>query len=222
MKYTIKILLIGIALVAVGCAGAPDPEPEPERAPEPVVEDPPVEVDLAAENRATAEELRAIVERFQLGPEAPEAYAAAETAFTAAREADEQAPEQAVALYDEASEGYRRVIAEGSRSRADRVRGEVREERDRARSVRAEVAQRQRYDRAEDDLTRAETLLEEEEYEDAFEAYEDAREGFAAAYAAARDQRERALRSLEDLDSSLEDSAERIQRMQDDMEVEDE
>ena len=224
MKRIIKMLSIMAVVVAVGCAGAPDPEPTPEPSPEPVPEATadPVETDLAAPNRATATELRSVVERNNFGPEAPELYAAAETAFNAAEESYDTAPERAVTLYDEASEGYRQVIDQGWRSRAAREREEVHAERDRARSVRAEVAQRERYDRAQADLNRAETLLEEEQYESAFESFGNARRGFNTAYTVAREQRERALRSLEQLDSDLVETASRLERMQQDMEMEDE
>lgn len=223
-------LLLAVVMVVVGCAGAPDPEPEPapEPTPEPeVVEEPeepatPFDPDLAAAARDSATELRTIVERNNFGPEAPEDYAAAEEAFSAAADVYDSDPERSRDLYEDAARGYRTVIDEGARARADRARAAAHEERERARSVRAEVAQRSRYNQAQEDLDQAESLLEQEEYEGAFASFDDARDGFRAAYIAARDQRERALRSLEQLDSDLIDTAGRLERMQDDMEVDNE
>lgn len=221
MRSLWKLLLPLSVLVAVGCAGAPDPEPEPEPTPETETAVP-VETEAAAPHRAEATRLRSIVERNDFGKEAPEEYAAAETAFTAAEEAYGDAPDQAIPLFNDAADGYRAVIARGSSMKAERVRAEVHAERDQAREVRAEVAQRARYEQAEQDLERAETLLEEAEYEDAFVAFEDARGGFSAAYVAAREQRDRARRQLDQLDSDLVETSGRLERMQQDMEANDE
>ncbi|TVR71801.1 MAG: hypothetical protein EA427_04120 [Spirochaetaceae bacterium] len=218
MKNFSRILFVLSILAAAGCAGAPDPEPERAVPPEPAPAETP-ERALADPARASATELRSIVQRNNFGPEAPEAYAAAETAFTAGEQAYENAPEQAITLYEEASTHYRSVIDQGSRARADQLRAAAHEERDRARSVRAEVAQRDRYNRAQSDLDRAETLLEEESFESSFSSFEDARSGFHTAYTAAREQRERAQRALDQLDSDLVETSGRLERMQQDMEV---
>lgn len=223
MKNLPRILAVLIVLAAVGCAGAPEPEPERAVPPEPVEER--VETAVQPERvsadpaRASATQLRTVVQENEFGLEAPEDYAVAETAFTAAEQAYASSPEQAITLYEEASVLYRSVIDQGGRARADRLRAEAQEERERARSVRAEVAQRERYNRAQSDLDRAETLLTEESFARSFSAFEASRDGFRAAYTAAREQRERALRSLEQLDSDLTGTAGRLERMQQDLEA---
>lgn len=57
---------------------------------------------------------------------------------------------------------------------------------------------------------------------ESFGAFDQSKEGFALAYQGAFERRERARRSLQELDENLEGSTRRIQTMQDDLEAEDE
>jgi transcription-repair coupling factor (superfamily II helicase) len=155
VKNLLKITITLAVLLAVGCATAPEPEPAAEPAPqekpapppEPVAETP----NPAAESRATAQQLRSVVERNKFGDEAPKTYAAAETAFESAEKVYDSAPEQANTLYTDAATNYRLVIDEGARKKAERARADVQAKREQARSVKAEVAQKQRYNQAEAD-----------------------------------------------------------------------
>lgn len=220
MKNLMKILLPLAVILVAGCAGTPDPEPEPERVQEEQPERAPVP--LPTQERDDAARLRGIVERNGFGPEVPEEYAAAETAFTAAEAAYENDPERARSLYLEAEAGYRSVINQGSRLAYERVRAEVNEQREEALSIRADVAEKEQFEQADRDLEEAERLFAEEDFVESFGAFDQSREGFALAYQGAIERRERARRSLQELDENLEDSTRRIQTMQDDLEDDDE
>ncbi len=107
------------------------------------------------------------------------------------------------------------------RTEAEQLKEEAVAERGRALSVKADVAQRSLFNDAQEHLSRGEELFSSEEYGDALSAFTAARSGFRDAYVAARDQRERALRALETLDSDLIETARELERMQQDVEGED-
>ncbi len=207
MRKTISIGLVALVVFLAGCASAPEPEPVSEPAPE--------------SERNAAVVLRTVAERSGFGTEMPQEFGAAETAFAQAEELYEPEPQQARELYLAAADGYRLVIREGSSRRSGRYRGEVQNNREEAVSVRADVAQRELFEKAEEDRDRAEALLEEEEYEEAFEAFQASRDGFAEAHRLARAQRQRALRSLSDLDSTLDERQRRIEELQGELEADD-
>ncbi|WP_146049504.1 hypothetical protein [Alkalispirochaeta sphaeroplastigenens] len=101
-------------------------------------------------------------------------------------------------------------------------RSQTRARKDEALGVRADVAQREQFQRGEDLTEAAEAHLAREAYQEALRDFDEAREAFTLAYEKAREQREHARRSLLDLDSRLEDASRRIETLQEDMEADDE
>lgn len=208
MKNFVKAGMVVLALAVAGCASAPEPEPEAQERPD--------------QERNAAVILRTVARSSGFGEEMPEEFGAAEAAFDRGEELLESDPEAARSQYIAAADNYRTVIREGSSRRFGRFRQEVQSNREEAVAVRAEVAQRELFEQAEEDRERGEELLEEEEYEAATAAFTASRDGFAEAHRRARIQRDRALQSLENLDGNLTERQQRLEAMQQELEADNE
>ena len=225
MKQLPKMVAVLITLLVVfSCATAPEPPPE-EPAPEVAVTPEVVDEPRPESERASAQELRAIVIDYDLSQYAPDDFQEGEALFAVAEGAYETDNATARENYEAATVRYMRVIDAGFEAVSAGKRGEVEDAKAQADGIRARVTQTAIYDEAQAEFERADDMLagflDAMQYLDVLDAYDAARDGFLTAYRRAAEARERAQRALQDADGSISDSEREIEGLQQDLEAED-
>lgn len=213
-RIVMMALTVLIPFIILSCASTPEEEPE---APEEVVEEAP-EFPAPEKERERAQELRALVEKYEFAQYAENEFAEGEASYDRAEEMLESDNQAAKTNYNEAITSYNQVIRTAVDTLYNEWKNELETQFDEAEEVKASKAVPEQYNSAQKKIENARAAYEAEDYEQAVSLYREGTEELKKAVADAREKRERARKSLEETDANLAETEEELQNFLEDTE----
>lgn len=217
-RFSIAILSLLAVFLIFSCASAPEEEPKEVEAEEPKTEEP--AAPAPDPERAEAKSLRSLITSFEFEQYAQELFAEAEQSYETAEAAYGEDNEKAANEYRTAIEGYRNVLEKAVKARYEEWQREANTRLSEASEVKADKAVPEAYDSANGKLEKSREAYKNENYEEASTLYKDGMEELEEAVSTAREKRRKALNALEETEKSMKQSEERIRKLEEDMDTE--
>jgi hypothetical protein len=201
-KAFVFALIASVSLIVASCASAPakPPETPPET---PQVTPPETPAPLPEAELAKAKELKQKADTYQLGDYAPEEYAAGTSSLKAGEDTYGKDNVASKKSLDQAVASFTTVIDKGGTAYIGKARDEADASRKSADDLKASVAVKDDYGKAQDAYDKAGKEAAAGDLGNAGTGYASARDGFNAAAASAQEKKDRATHALDDTNQAM-------------------
>jgi hypothetical protein len=192
-KAFVFALAAAVSLIVASCASAPTKPPET----------PPVETPAPEAELAKAKELQQKADAYHLGDFAPEDYAAGTNALKAGEDSYGKDNAASKKSLDQAVASFTTVIDKGGKAYLAKAKGEADSSKKAADDLKASVAVKDDYGKAQDAYDKARTEGDAGDIGAAGTDYASARDLFNAAAASAQEKKDRATRAIDETDKAM-------------------
>jgi hypothetical protein len=194
-KALVATLVAAVSIIVASCASAPVKTP-PETPPE-------TPAALPESELARAKELQKTVDTYQLGQYAPDDYATATSSLQAGQDTYGKDNVASKKSLDQAVASFTTVIDKGGKAYLAKAKAEADESRKAADDLKASVAVKDDYGKAQDAYDRAGTEGAAGDLGAAGKDYGEARDMFNSAAASAQEKKDRATRAMDETDQAM-------------------